>query len=91
MASGSKTNSVFTDNSVAKGKSEGIKDKNIGYGGQHIKTAYPMDNIHGLDLPDTMGGTLRGGPDNLKHSLSGASAVQRGPGAAGKVKYNTGD
>ncbi len=91
MASGSKTNSVFTGNSVGDGKPSGIKDKGIGFGGQSIKSAYPMDNIHGLDLPDTMGGSLRGGPDNLKHSLTGASAVQRGPGAAGKVKYNTGD
>lgn len=91
MASGKVTNSVFTGNSVGDGKSAGIKDTGIGFGGQKIKAAYPMDNVHGLDLSDTMGGSLRGGPTNLAHSLKGASAVQDGPGAAGKVKYNQGD
>lgn len=86
-----KSSSEFTENSIGKGKSTGISDKNIGFGGQHIKTAYPMDNIHGLDLPNTRGGSFRGGPTNLKHSLTGATAVQDGPGAAGKVKNILGD
>jgi hypothetical protein len=82
---------VFTESGMGEGKSAGIVDTGIGFGGQKIKTAYPMDNVHGVDLPDTKGGSMRGGPTNLKHSLTGASAVQDGPGAAGKVKHNTGD
>lgn len=91
MASGSKTNSVFTETNMGTGKSEGIKTDGIGFGGQKIKTAYPQDNVHGVDLPNTTGDSMRGSPTNLKHSLSGVSAVQRGPGAAGGVKYNQGD
>jgi hypothetical protein len=91
MASGSKEQSAFTGNSIGSGKSTGIKTKGIGFGGQKINSAYPQDNVHGVDLPNTMGGTLAGGPDNLKHSLTGTSAVQRGPGSAGKAKYNQGD
>lgn len=91
MASGSKESSVFTGNSTGKGASTGIKTKGIGFGGQKIMSAYPQDNIHGYDVENPTGDTLRGGPDNLKHSLTGASAVQRGPGSAGKAKYNQGD
>jgi hypothetical protein len=91
MASGNKSGGVFTGNSTGKGKSSGIATKGIGHGGQKIMSAYPQDNIHGVDLPDTRGGSFRGGPDNLKHSLSGTSAVQTGPGSAGKAKYNNGD
>lgn len=93
MASGSKESSAFTANSMTtgNGKSTGISDANIGKGGQKIRTAYPQDNVSGVDLPNTRGGTLRGSTSNLGHSLKGATAVQDGPGAAGSVKYNTGD
>ncbi|MET4187616.1 hypothetical protein ABIB86_000435 [Bradyrhizobium sp. JR1.7] len=91
MASGNKSGGVFTGNPMGKGKSEGIVTKGIGHGGQKIMSAFPQDNVHGVDLPDTRGGSFRGGPDNLAHSLKGTSAVQTGPGSAGKVKYNNGD
>ena len=86
MASGTKTNSVFTENGMGSGPSTGIKNEKTVFG-QSIKSAFPQDNVHGVDLPDTMGGKTRGGTDNLDHSLKGASAVQDGPGAAGPVKH----
>lgn len=86
MASGSKTNDVFTETRMGQGKSSGIVDHKGNYG-QTIKMAYPQDNVHGHELPDTMGGMMAGGVTNLDHSLKGASAVQDGPGAAGKVKH----
>ena len=54
-----------------------------GTGVGKIKSAYPQDNVHGLDLPDTMGGSFGGSATNIAHSLSGASAVQR---QSGKTK-----
>ncbi len=90
MASGSKTNSVFTETNMGTGKSAGIYNEKADHG-QTIKCAYGQDNVHGLDLPDTRGGSMRGGVTNLSHSLRGASAVQDGPGAAGKVKHNYAD
>ncbi len=93
MASGSKSGGVFNGNPLGgtPGKNAGMVTKSIGHGGQKILSAYPQDNVHGVDLPHTMGGKFAGGPDNLAHSLKGTSAVQTGPGAAGKVKYNQGD
>lgn len=96
MASGSKTNSVFTETNMGTGKSAGIRDSKAGGGGaagpnQTIKCAYPQDNVHGLDLPNTTGGPMRGSPNNISHSLKGATVVQDGPGAAGKVRYENGD
>lgn len=85
MASGSKTNSVFTESNMGTGKSSGIYDEKANFG-QTIKCAHGQDNVHGMDLPDTFGGSFRGGTTNLGHSLKGASAVQDGPGAAGSVK-----
>jgi hypothetical protein len=87
MASGTKSSSVFTGNPMggSAGDSDMIDTKsggNIGGGGK-IKSAYPQDNVHGLDLPNTKGGKMGGSPTNLAHSLSGASAVQR---QSGKVK-----
>lgn len=86
MASGSKINSVFTETNMGTGKSTGIKDEKASFG-QTIRSAYGQDNVHGMSLPDEMGGSFRGGPTNLSHSLKGASAVQDGPGAAGPVKH----
>jgi hypothetical protein len=86
MASGSKTDTVFTKNNLGEGKSTGIVDTKANHG-QVIKSAYPQDNQHGMELSDERGGSVRGGPTNLSHSLSGASAVQDGPGAAGSVKH----
>lgn len=86
MASGSKTNSVFTESNMGEGKSSGIDDEKGAFG-QTIKCAYPQDNVHGMELSDTKGGSMRGSPTNLSHSLKGASAVQDGPGAAGPVTH----
>lgn len=86
MASGSKTNSVFTESNMGTGKSSGIYDEKAD-NGQTIKCAYPQDNVHGMNLPNERGGSFRGSPTNLGHSLKGASAVQDGPGAAGPVKH----
>lgn len=41
-----------------------------------IKTSYGRDNSS-HSLPNTKGKSMGGGVDNLGHSLSGASAVQR--------------
>lgn len=90
MASGTKSGGVFTGNSTGKGKSEGIYDQSIG-DGQSIKSAFPQDNVHGLDLTNTRGGSFAGSPTNLKHSLTGTAAVQEGPGAAGPVKHKRRD
>lgn len=86
MTSGSKSDSVFTKNPMGDGASSGITTKSIG-DGQTIKSAYGQDNVHGVELSDTRGGSFRGSPTNLSHSLTGASAVQDGPGAAGSVKH----
>lgn len=87
MASGSKSDSIFTKNPTGEGKSEGMVRKEIG-DGQSILSAYPQDNVHGMSLDDERGGKFRGGPTNLGHSLKGGvSAVQDGPGAAGPVDH----
>lgn len=86
MASGSKTNDVFTKTNMGEGASSGIYDEKARFG-QTIKCAHGQDNVHGVDLPNTTGGSFRGGTSNLSHSLNGASAVQDGPGAAGPVKH----
>lgn len=68
--------------------SKGITTTSVNRGGQKINSAYPMDNTSGLPLPDTRGGSFRGGVDNLSHSLKGAQAVDAAnPGAAGSLKH----
>jgi hypothetical protein len=56
---------------------------------QKIKTSFAMDNVVlacpiKTSLKDM---TWPGGVDNIKHSLTGASAVNEEVGAAGKVKH----
>lgn len=87
MASGSKSDSIFTGNPMGgtPGQSDGVKKSkggNVGGGGT-INSAYPQDNVHGVNLPNTTGDDMGGSDTNLAHSLSGASAVQR---QSGKVK-----
>lgn len=67
--------SKFDSNPTGSGPSSGIK-KTAMPGGT-IVTGYPQDNVHGVDLPNTKGGSMGGSTTNLSHSLSGASAVQR--------------
>lgn len=72
-------------------KSNSIKTQSIGRG-QTIATSFPMDNIKNkpggeISLPDTRGGSFKGSQTNLKHSLSGAEAVDPGGlGLAGGAK-----
>jgi hypothetical protein len=57
---------------------------------QHILTAFALDNVGRVydrfesSMKDMKG--IGGGPENLKHSLTGASAVQEHVGAAGHTK-----
>jgi hypothetical protein len=78
MASGSKERSVFTGNSIGgrPGESDGLKRKKIMDGNATLLSAYPQDNVHGLDLPDCYGGDFGGGDMSLSHSLTGVSANQ---------------
>lgn len=78
MASSEKTSSVFTKSGMGDGLSSGIK--NTSMPGGTMKSAYPQDNVHGVSLPDEMGGKMGGSDTNLSHSLVGASAVQRAKG-----------
>jgi hypothetical protein len=84
MASGEKSGGVFTGNSTGKGASAGVKIENKS--GMKMVSSYPQDNVHGVDLPNTMGGSMAGSDTNLSHSLKGASAVQRGSGGGGKTE-----
>jgi hypothetical protein len=70
------------------GASNGMHDRSIGRG-QTLKTALPMDNVV-LAMPikssiEDM--DWAGGDNNLKHSLTGVSAVNEDVGAAGSVKH----
>lgn len=81
MASGSKDRNVFTEDRMGQGDS--TMEKRSKVSGQRTDpgemdlAAYPMDNVHGVDLPDCMGGKMGGSVTNLSHSLEGASAVPR--------------
>lgn len=72
------------------GPSEGIHEMAIDRPGQKINTAVPADNVK-LAMPirtsilDT--GGIGGSVDNLKHSLTGTSAVNEEVGATGKLKH----
>lgn len=72
------------------GPSNEIVDKSIDRPSQTIKTAFAMDNVK-LAMPITTSmkdtGGFAGSEDNLKHSLTGASAVNEEVGAAGPVKH----
>jgi len=69
-----------TDTGTGRGnpklhESSGIVDL-PGHRTQTIKRAYPLDTSD-MELPNETGmAGFKGGPDNLRHSLTGASAVQ---------------
>ena len=69
------SSSKFTGNDTGSGKSSGIKSTSVP--GGKLMTSYPQDNVHGVDLPNTMGGKFGGSTSNLSHSLKGSSAVQK--------------
>jgi len=81
--------SVFTGNSTggSPGESAGIKRDSMP-GGTHMR-AFTQDNVHGVNLKNTMGKELGGSETNLAHSLSGASAVEVQPGAPRSGKRTT--
>lgn len=54
--------------------------------GYKDNASYPQDNAAGMKLPNETGGKMGGSVTNLSHSLSGASAVQRGSGGGGKTE-----
>lgn len=72
------------------GPSEGIHHEKVDRPDQSINTAVAMDNVK-LAMPIESSildeGGFGGGVDNLKHSLTGSSAVNEEVGAAGKVKH----
>lgn len=86
MASGSKSDSVFTGNPMGGTPGESAGQKSMKVPGGTIKSAYPQDNVHGVDLPNTTGDTTGGSCTNLKHSLTGASAVQDKASRGGKTE-----
>lgn len=74
------------------GKSAGMYSRSAGRPHQEIITAFPADNVK-LAMPikssliDDDPDGFSGGVDNLKHSLTGSSAVNEEVGAAGPVKH----
>lgn len=72
------------------GPSNGIVKQKVDRPDQEICTAFPMDNVK-LAMPIESSlrdkGGFAGGIDNLKHSLTGGSAVNEEVGAAGKVRH----
>lgn len=75
--------------SGGKGPSEGIHDKRIKRPQQSIMTPVALDNVkQAMDIESSIldEGGFGGGIDNLKHSLTGASAENDEVGAAEKVK-----
>lgn len=72
------------------GPSNEIKDLAVDRPNQTIKRAFAMDNVK-LAMPIASSlkdlGGFAGGDDNLKHSLTGTSAVNEEVGASGTVKH----
>lgn len=72
------------------GPSNEIFNKKIDRPNQSIKTAFAMDNVTlAMDVESSLQdeGGFGGSCENLKHSLTGASAVNEEVGAAGKLKH----
>ncbi len=72
------------------GPSEGISEKKIDRPNQSINTAVAMDNVDlAMDIESSIldEGGIKGGVDNLKHSLTGTSAVNEEVGAVGPLKH----
>lgn len=67
--------SEFTKSGMGDGKSTGLKTSSMP--GGKVLEAFPQDNVHGVNLPDTRGGSMGGSTTNLSHSLRGSSAVQK--------------
>ena len=71
------------------GPSTGLYHKPVDRPHQSILTPVPMDNVK-LAMPietSILDDGFHGGVDNLKHSLTGSSAVNEEVGAAGPLKH----
>ena len=70
------SSSKFTGNDTGgtPGQSNGVVKHKVP--GGTLVSSYPQDNVHGVDLPNTKGGSFGGSCTNLSHSLKGSSAVQ---------------
>lgn len=72
------------------GPSKGISTKSIDRPDQKIMTAVGMDNVQlAMHTKSSIldEGGFPGGVDNLKHSLTGTSAVNEEVGAAGPIRH----
>lgn len=72
------------------GPSEEIVDSKVDRPSQTIKSAYGMDNVDlAMEIPTSLKdkGGFGGGGDNLRHSLTGTSAVNEEVGAVGKLNH----
>jgi len=88
---GKDTPERFIDSALTggSGPSNEIQDHAVDRPDQKIKTAYAMDNVK-LACPiktSIKDMSWPGGVDNIKHSLTGASAVNEEVGASGKIKH----
>lgn len=80
MAERMKSPSGFIDKALTggNGPSSGIDKKSIGKG-QTLVSSFGVDNVKlAMDVPNSLrdSGGFAGGIENLKHSLTGTSAVQ---------------
>ena len=87
---GKDTPERFIDGALkgGSGPSNQIDEKSIDRPDQKINTAFAMDNVK-LAMPietSIRDGKFAGSDDNLKHSLTGVSAVQEEVGASGATK-----
>jgi hypothetical protein len=85
--------SRFIDGALrgGSGSSNEVQEMGCDRPDQKIVTSFGLDNVgkvYGRDASSMKDkGGFAGSPENLKHSLSGASAVQEELGAAGKLKH----
>lgn len=85
-------NSGYIEESLrgGKGPSEGMHSMHIDRRNQTILTACAMDNVTlAMDIESSIEeeGGFAGSPENIGHSLKGASAVSEELGAAGHLKH----
>lgn len=66
----------FTRSGMGTGRNSDVTSEKLP-NGDTLKSAFGLDNTHGLTLPDTKGDKFGGSTTNLSHSLTGSSAVQK--------------
>jgi hypothetical protein len=86
-----KSNEAFISGALTggTGPSNEIQDLPVDRPQQTIKRAYALDNVKlAMPIKTSMKDlSFPGGVDNIKHSLTGTSAVNEEVGAAGSVKH----